>query len=71
MAGSECRRYGKSIWDYYLSMTISLKEKKNTILLRMAKEKNIPKTKIVDMLLDSHPEYLKKEKEMEKEGYFE
>lgn len=60
----------KSIWECAITVHSSIKEKTNSVLLSLAREKGTQKSKIMQELIESHPEYKKKTKEMEEDGYF-
>jgi len=60
----------KSIWDCHLTVHWSIKERTNSVLLNMAKDKGVAKAKIAQKLLESHPEYLKYEEEMNEKEFF-
>ena len=60
----------KSIWECCITVHSSIKEKTNSVLLALAKDKGGQKSKIMQELIESHPDYVKKVKEMEREGYF-
>jgi len=60
----------KSIWDCSITVHLSFKEDMNSVLLSLAKDKEIQKKKVVQDLLDTHPEYIKKKEEMKKAGFF-
>ncbi len=60
----------KNIWDCCITVHSSIKEKTNTVLLALAKDKGSQKSKIMQELIETHPDYEKKKKEMEIEGYF-
>ena len=60
----------KSIWECCITVHSSIKEKTNSVLLALAKEKGGQKSKIMQELIESHPEYEKKKKEMEEDGFF-
>ena len=60
----------KSIWDCHITLHSSIKEKTNSVLLSIAKDKKCMKSRIMQDLIESHPEFQKKKEEMEKEGYF-
>lgn len=53
-----------------MTLHFSVKEKMNSVLLSIAKDKGCQKKRIVQELLETHPDYLKKKEEMEKEGFF-
>ena len=61
---------GKSIWDGHITLHSSIKERTNSVLLSLARDKNCMKSRIIHELIESHPEFKKKRKDMEKEGYF-
>ena len=60
----------KSIWECCITVHSSIKEKTNSVLLALAKEKGSQKSKIMQELIETHPDYEKKKIEMEKEGFF-
>lgn len=53
-----------------MTLHLSIKEKTNTILLSIARDNDCQKSRIIQKLIETHPEYQKKVEEMEKEGYF-
>jgi len=60
----------KSIWDCHITLHSSIKEKTNSVLLSIARDKDLQKSRVMQELIESHPEFKKKREEMEKEGYF-
>ncbi len=60
----------KSIWDCSITVHSSIKEKTNSVLLALAKDKGSMKSKIMQELIETHPEYERKKIEMEREGFF-
>ena len=60
----------KRIWDCHITLHSSIKEKMNTVLLSLAREKKCQKSRIIQELIETHPEYKKKMEEMEKDDFF-
>lgn len=60
----------KSIWDCHITLHSSIKEKMNSVLLSLAREKECQKSRIIQELIETHPDYEKKLGEMEKEDFF-
>ena len=60
----------KSIWDCHITLHSSIKEKMNTILLSLARDKKCQKSRIMQQLIETHPDYIQKMEEMGKEGFF-
>ena len=60
----------KSIWECCITVHSSIKEKTNTVLLALAVEKGSKKSKIMQELVETHPDYLRKYKEMKSGGFF-
>lgn len=60
----------KSIWDCHITFSSSIKEKMNSALLSLAREKGCQKSRVMQELIETHPDYRKKVEEMEKEGFF-
>jgi hypothetical protein len=60
----------KNIWDCHMTLHFSIKEKTNSVILSIAKEKQCQKSRVIQKLLESHPEYKEKVKQMEDEGFF-
>ena len=60
----------KNIWDCHITLHSSIKEKMNSVLLSLAREKECQKSRIMQELIETHPDYKKKRKEMEDEGFF-
>jgi hypothetical protein len=61
----------KDIWSSYITLHISTREDMNTVLLEIAKEKNMYKARVIASLIETHPDYKKKYKEMKAEGFFQ
>ena len=60
----------KNIWDCHITLHSSIKERMNSVLLSLAKEKGCQKSRVIQELLKTHPDYVKKDKDMEKDGFF-
>ena len=61
----------KSIWESTITVHFSIREDMNSVLLALARDKDIKvKSTILQKVLETHPDYIKKKEEMEKENYF-
>ena len=60
----------KNIWDCHITLHSSIKEKMNSVLLSLAREKECQKSRIIQELIKTHPDYKKKLEEMESDGFF-
>ncbi len=64
-------RRAKNIWDQAITFHPTIKQKTNFILVELAKDMDLPVTKILEKLLYESTTFKQKEKELEKKGYFE
>ena len=66
------RRYNeKNAWDKKLTVHLSISERVNFILTRLATIKGVSKGKLVEEYLLREPEILKDIEEVKKEGYID
>lgn len=59
-----------NIWDGSVTVHQSIKEDMNAVLLRIANMKKKKKARMIEALIETHPDYIKVKKEMEEEGFF-
>ncbi len=61
----------KSIWDCSITVHAAIKEETNAVLLSIMKEHGgMKKSKIIQSMLETHPDYIKRLKEMKDDGFF-
>jgi len=71
VAKRKALRSTKSIWLKSITTHISLREDTNYTLLELSNDMDVSsKSKIVQALLDTHPDVIKKMAELREEGYF-
>lgn len=61
----------KSIWDNKITIHQTIREDTNFVMLEIAKDRGIPKSQVVELLVTQSPDFKKKIAKMREEGFLD